>query len=70
MEFVRKENINTYALDKRYVLQGPVDLEAFASTVQSATAATPAKSNAVTALTERVSALEADVAELKKQLLT
>ena len=48
---------------------GPVDVEAHASAVQSTAAAKPENSSVAT-LAERVSKLEAEVAELKKQFLT
>ena len=48
---------------------GPVDVETHASAVQSTAAAKPENSGVAT-LAERVSKLEAEVAELKKQFLT
>ena len=47
---------------------GPVDVEAHASQARAAATARPAVRSNVTALEQRVSSLEADVADLKKQL--
>jgi hypothetical protein len=53
-----------------HLFSGPIDIEAHVSQAQAATAAGASERVSVSALAQRVSKLEAEVAELKEQVKT